>query len=89
LGVTVKTPAKGTSSASTRKKATADIKVGVGKPSRRSVSTELKSKRSAISTRVLKQEGTAAGSSKALLQQTHASASRRSAADLSSTAKKG
>jgi hypothetical protein len=87
-GVKAKAPKKGTVSEATRKKAAKDTQAGQHK-TKRSASTESKAKRSATSTRVLKREGTKAASHTALSRQTHASASRRSAADRSASAKKG
>jgi len=87
-GVGVKAPKKGAASAATRKKAEKDTQGGQHK-TQRSASTESKSKRSAMSTRVLKREGTQAASHTSLSKQAHASASRRSAADRSASAKKG
>jgi hypothetical protein len=87
-GVGVKAPKKGRTSEATRKKAQKDAQAGQ-QQTRRSASTESKAKRSATSTRVLKREGTKAASHATLSKQTHASASRRSAADRSVSAKKG
>jgi hypothetical protein len=87
-GVKTKAPKKGTTSEATRKKAAQDTAAGQHK-TKKSASTESKSKRSAVSTRVLKRESTKAASHTALSRQSHASASRRSAADRSAAAKKG
>jgi hypothetical protein len=88
-GVGVKAPKKGAASAATRKKAAKDTQAGQHKTQAKHASTESKAKRSATSTRVLKREGTKAASHASLSKQAHASASRRSAADRSASAKKG
>jgi hypothetical protein len=86
-GVKLKTPKAGAASESTRKKAAQDTKAA--HRTKKSPSTESKAKRSAVATRVLKRESTKAATPKALSRQTHAAASRRSAADRSAAAKKG
>ena len=86
--VGLKAPKKGAACAATRKKVAKDTQAGQH-TTQRSASMESKSKRSATSTRVLKRETTRAASPKSLSKQAHASASRRSAADRSASAKKG
>ncbi|CAH2797788.1 MAG: Histone H1 [uncultured Caballeronia sp.] len=87
-GVSLKAPKKGAVSAATRKKAAKDTQAGQHK-TQRSASTESTAKHSATSTHVLKREGSQAASHKAFSKQTHASASRRSAAERSASARKG
>jgi hypothetical protein len=80
-GVKLKPPAKGTSSAATRKKAEQDLKAG---KAHKPVST----KRSRATTKALKREGRSAASKSALSKQTKSAARRRTKADRSQAAKK-
>ncbi|MEW6267799.1 MAG: DNA-binding protein [Thermodesulfobacteriota bacterium] len=81
-GVKVGTPKKGTTSASTRKKAARDTKKGQSR--KRSASKT----RSRATSRALKREGRSAASRKSLSRQGRSAAKRRSAADRSAAAKK-
>lgn len=82
-GVKLKPPAKGKASASTRHKASQDLKKGASAakaaPSR---------KRSQAATRALKKEGSIAASKTALSRQAKAAAKKRTPLDRSASAKK-
>jgi hypothetical protein len=81
-GVKVKPPAKGKTSAATRKKAEQDTKAAKAhKP--------VSKKRSQATTKALKREGKSAASKKALSKQAKSSARTRTKADRSAAAKKG
>ncbi len=64
-GVKLKTPKKGAATEATRKKAVQDTKAA--HRTKKSPSTELKAKRSAVATRLLKRESTKAALPKAML----------------------
>lgn len=81
-GVKLPTPAKGTASAETRRKAKADSAKG------RRRKAEPAAKRSRGVTRALRREGRAAASHRALARQARSTAQRRTAAERSASARK-
>jgi hypothetical protein len=83
-GVNLPPPARGKTSARTRKSAKRAWEVGQGKRSPRTPSA----KRSRAITRALKREGHSAASHEALSRQAHSAANRRTAAERSAAARK-
>jgi hypothetical protein len=88
-GVTVKSPKKGATSETTRKKAEKDNVAGQHKSTaKKSASSESTAKRSRAATNALKRESTAGASRTAMSKQTKSAAARRPAASRSAAAKK-
>ncbi|WP_027796115.1 DUF6496 domain-containing protein [Paraburkholderia acidipaludis] len=86
-GVDLKPPAKGKTSEATRRKAAKDTAAGQGRK-QAGASSESKTKRSRTTTAVLKREGTAGASGKAMAKQAKSAAERRPASSRSAAAKK-
>jgi uncharacterized protein DUF6496 len=87
-GVALKAPQPGKTSAATRKKAQQDAAAGRKSTAKASASSESKTKRSRVTSAVLKRESGRGASSAALSKQAKTAASRRSAASRSTAAKK-
>src|SRR5262245_48962609 len=85
-GVGLSAPAKGRTSAATRRKAAQDSRRGREHPVRSEA--DVSPRRSAATTRALKRESTATASRSALSRQARTAASKRSAADRSRSARK-
>jgi hypothetical protein len=83
-GVDLAPPAKGATSAKTRKSAARDLERGHGAPARSAASP----KRARASAQALKHEGRTAASHQALAEHAHAAASRRSPGQRSGSARK-